>query len=282
MKDLNHFDSDQIPDAVKAKYSRLESILAEMKKVVVAYSGGVDSSFLLKAAHDVLGSDVLAVMLSSEVISARELKDAEELAEDMGISMTVLQHKALNNPKFVKNTPLRCYYCKKDIFTEIKKFALKQEIFHVVDGSNYEDAEDYRPGAKALKELGIRSPLEEAGFLKKEIRLLSRELGLPTWNKPAMACLASRFPYHTEIDEKSLKKVACAEEYLRDLGFTQVRVRHHGSVARIEILEEQFDLIITDESRGKIVEFVKKLGYSYVTLDLQGYRMGSLNEEIKI
>jgi len=267
-------------NTVQAKYDKLKSILAEMKKVVVAYSGGVDSSFLLKVAHDVLGSDVLAVMLSSEVVSARELKDAEELAEEMGVSMTVLEHKALNNPDFVQNTPLRCYYCKKDEFTEIKQFAQKQEIFHVVDGSNYEDAEDYRPGTKALEELGIRSPLKEAGFFKKEIRLLSREMGLPTWNKPAMACLASRFPYHTEIDEKSLKKVACAEEYLRDMGFTQVRVRHHGSVARIEILEEQFDLIITDESKGKIVEYVKKLGYSYVALDLQGYRMGSLNEEL--
>jgi len=280
MKSVNHFNAGRIPDTVQEKYEKLQNILTEMKKLVVAFSGGVDSSFLLKVAYDVLGENVLAVTLKSEVMSKREIKEAQELAGEMGVSIVFLDHSALDNPDFVKNTPLRCYHCKKDEFAEIQELAISRGFSYVADGSNSQDAEDYRPGAKALMELGIRSPLKEAGFRKDEIRLMSRMLGLPTWNKPAMACLASRFPYHTKIEEEGLNKVAGAEEFLRDMGFTQVRVRHHDSIARIEILKEQFPLILEAERANEIAEFIKNLGYSHVTLDIRGYRMGSLNESL--
>ncbi len=270
----------EIPRDVAAKYEKLKAILQDMKKIVVAFSGGVDSSFLLKAAYDELAGGVMAVTLGSEVISPRELEEAQDIARHIGASHVVLRHSALENPDFVQNTPLRCYFCKKDEFAEIKKFAQEKGFHHVVDGSNQEDMQDYRPGAKALQELGVRSPLREAALVKQDIRLLSRALGLPTWNKPATACLASRFPYNTRIEKSSLKKVGLAEDYLRDLGFRQVRVRHHGSIARIEVVREQFNLLFEKKAMDRIVQQFKKLGYHFVTLDLQGYRLGSLNEEL--
>jgi len=263
-----------------SKLEELKKILLEMKKVLIAFSGGVDSTFLLKVARDVLGQNVLAVTASSETYPQAEIEDARKLARKLKIRHSVIHTCELENPDFVSNPPQRCYYCKQELFSKLKEIAEAESIPYVLDGANYEDTEDFRPGAAAAEELGIRSPLKEVKLIKKEIRTLSKKFDLPTWDKPSLACLSSRFPYYTEIDKKSLKQIGQAEEFLKELGFKQVRVRHHDHIARIEIEAEEFPRIIEKGTREKIVENFKKFGYAYVSLDLAGYRTGSMNEPL--
>lgn len=270
----------EISEETLQKYKNLKSLLWKMGKVLVAFSGGVDSTFLLKVAQDVLGEDVLAVVASSEIYSQREREEAFKLAADLDVRYKVIETHELENPDFAHNPPQRCYYCKKELFSRLKEIAQSEGIPYVLDGSNYEDTEDFRPGLEAVDELGVRSPLKEVGLVKSEIRQLSRKLDLPTWQKPSFACLSSRFPYYTEIDPHSLKQIDRAEEYLRELGFSQFRVRHHDQIARIEIAQEDFSKLMEKGMRKKIIQNFKKWGYVYITLDLEGYRSGSMNEPL--
>jgi uncharacterized protein len=269
-----------IPDETQKKFENLKDILKGMGRVLVAFSGGVDSTFLLKVAQDVLGENVLAVIASSATYPEREQQEALRVAEDLKVRFKIISTKELDDPQFRDNPPERCYFCKKELFSRLQEIAKQEDIPYVCDGSNFEDTFDFRPGSKAAEELDVRSPLKEARLEKNEIRILSKELGLPTWDKPAMACLSSRFPYFTPIDNKSLRQIDQAEEYLRNKGFSQLRVRHHGQMARIEIDPGEFSVIMAKQTREEIVEALKKIGYQYVTLDLAGYRTGSMNEPI--
>jgi len=270
------------PSSTAAKERRLQEILTSLGRVVVGFSGGVDSTFLLKTASDVLGRDnVLAVVAGSETYPPREVREARRLARFLKIPHKTIHTREIENPEFAKNPPLRCYYCKGELWTEMKKIAEAKGFPHIVDGSNADDTNDYRPGARASRERGVRSPLQEAGMTKDEIRRLSKRAGLPTWNKPSLACLASRFPYGTAIERKTLIQVGKAEDFLRGLGFGQLRVRHHKTIARIEVTPAEFAKIMRPRIRERIVARLKKLGYVYITLDLAGYRTGSMNEPLK-
>lgn len=272
---------NNIPEATRLKLQKLRKILQDLRKVLVAFSGGVDSTLLLRVASEVLGKNVLAVIAASETYPVREIKAAQTLARRLGVPYRVIKTRELENPDFAENSPLRCYHCKQELFSRLKKIAAQRSIPYVLDGSNFDDRADYRPGARAGRELGIRSPLREAGLTKAEIRLLSREYDLPTWDKPSLACLASRFPYYTPVERKTLVQVGRAEDVLRNMGFSQVRVRHHGDIARIEIKPQEFRKVMSRDARAKIARHLKKLGYTYISLDLEGYRTGSLNEPLR-
>ena len=264
-----------------SKLKLLEKILTNMKSVLIAYSGGTDSTFLLKVAANVLDKKAMAVTASSETYTPRELHEARKNAESIGIKHIVVRTYELDDPNFSSNPPERCYYCKKELFTKLFALAKEHGINYVVDGSNCDDERDFRPGMRAAIESGVRSPLREAGFTKEDIRALSKEMGLPTWDKPPLPCLSSRFPYGTRITKERIMRVAVAEEFLTDLGIWQLRVRDHDNIARIEVPRADMPIFLDEKISKNILEKFKALGYTYVTLDLQGYRMGSMNEPLK-
>jgi uncharacterized protein len=266
------------PQSPDTKLQRLREIIRSCESALVAFSGGVDSTFLLKIAHEELGDNVVGVTARSETYPAREYREALDFASKAGIRHMTIETSELALPAFRHNPPDRCYYCKQELFGRLTDMARGLGLKQVMDGANADDRGDFRPGSRAAKELGVRSPLQEAGLTKDEIRLLSRRMGLPTWDKPSFACLSSRFPYGEEISKEAVARVAAAEEFLREMGFRQVRVRHHGNTARIELDPSEIPEILGEDRRRQVVERFKELGYSYVTLDLEGYRTGSMNE----
>ncbi len=267
---------------LQEKFELLKDNIRKSGSAVIAFSGGVDSTFLVRVAHDVLGDKMIAVTATSSTYPKRELNEAIKYAGNMGVKHLIISSEELDIEGFASNPKNRCYFCKKELFTKIGKVAEENGMEYVFDGSNLDDNGDYRPGMKAARELKVISPLKDANLTKADIRELSKELGLPTWNKPSFACLSSRFPYGKKITIPKLKMVDEAEQFLIDMGIKQVRVRHHGEIARIEVSPEErvkfFDVNVMD----KIGERFKKIGFTYVTLDILGYRTGSMNEVLSV
>ena len=263
-----------------SKLQSLEKSLTEMHSVLVAYSGGTDSTFLLKVASNVLVDKVIAVTASSETYTPKELEEARTTAVIIGAKHIIVQTNELDNLSFASNPPDRCYYCKTELFTKLFAVAKEHGLNYVIDGSNCDDERDFRPGMRAAAEFHVRSPLREAGLTKEEIRALSKEMNLPTWDKPPLPCLSTRFPYGTLITREKITRVARAEKFLADLGIRQLRVRDHDTIARIEVPRVNMPMFLDEEICQKITEKFRTLGYAYVTLDIQGYRMGSMNETL--
>jgi uncharacterized protein len=266
---------------VAEKQASLREILKDLGQVVIAYSGGVDSTFLLKAAADTLGAaNVLACMSAGPSEPCQQLAKAAGMARDMGVELVTLEAGELEDPNFTANKADRCFHCKSHLCRMLLEIARERGFQHVAFGVNHDDLDDFRPGSRAMKVFGVRSPLAEAGLTKQEIRELSRQAGLPTADQPASPCLASRIPYGLEVTEQRLRQVDQAEDFLRSLGFVEFRVRHHDTIARIEVPPAQIAGILAEPVRSKVVERLKSLGFQYVTVDLQGFRSGSLNEPL--
>lgn len=270
-----------VNQTLEARYQRLQEILRSYKKVIVAYSGGVDSTFLLKAALDCLGREnVLACMGQSESLAQREQQHAVDIAQQLGAELRLVYPREMDNPEYRSNPPQRCYYCKVELYKLLKDLAEQLGYEAVLCGTNADDLSDFRPGLKAAQQWDVRSPLEEARLSKDDIRTLSKKLGLATWDKPAQPCLASRMAYGLEITPERLKQIEEAEEFLRGMGFQQLRVRHHGNLVRIEVPAEKIAELLHDHQREQIAAFFKKRGFTYVSVDLEGFRSGSGNETL--
>lgn len=259
------------------KLVKLKNMLRELGSVAVAYSGGVDSNFLLKVASETLGENVVAVTLHAMIHSKREIEEAIEYAKTFNTKHIVVDIDNFDVKEFIENGPKRCYYCKKVVFSKVKEIAKENNIKYVVDGTNLDDLGDYRPGLKAIKELNVVSPLKECGFTKNDIRVLSKEMNLKTFNKPAFACLATRIPCGTKITNEKLRMIEKSEEYLVELGFNQFRVRLHEDIARIEVGKDEIHKFFTNDLLDKTNNKLKEFGFKYVTLDMGGYKMGSTN-----
>mgnify|MGYP003211704115 FL=1 len=266
---------------INEKFEKLKNYLSSLESVVVAFSSGVDSTFLLKTAHEVLGDKVIAVTAESCSFPKRELNEAKLFCQKEGIKHIVVESEELEIDGFCKNPVNRCYLCKKELFEKITEIAKENNIKNIVEGSNIDDNGDYRPGLQAVSELNIKSPLRYAELNKNEIRELSKKLELNTWDKQSFACLSSRFVYGEEITKEKLSMVDKAEQLLLDLGFHQLRVRIHGTIARIEVLPDEFPELIEEKNRLKIVTEFEKYGFTYISMDLKGYRTGSMNETLK-
>ncbi len=265
---------------LEENYAKLQDILKDLGSVLVAFSGGVDSTLLLKVAHDTLGQQAAGATALSPTYPHEQMADAQKLAREMGVQHFLIKSEQLSMAEFVQNDPQRCYHCKKELFEKLRGLAAQKGYIYIAEGTNLDDLGDYRPGLTAAREYGIKSPLVEAGFTKETVRALSRRLNLPTWKKPAEACLSSRFPYGTPITLKHLQQVNQAEGILRSKGFSQVRVRYHGSIARIELDPEDLSRALTSPLKEEITRAIKALGFHFVTLDLEGYQRGSLNAEL--
>jgi uncharacterized protein len=266
---------------LKDKHESLQKILKDLGQVVVAYSGGVDSTFLLKAAVDTLGAaNVVACTSVGPAEPGNQYERARQAAENIGVRLMVIEAGEMEDPKFTANNPDRCFHCKSSLCHKLLDVARERGFEHVVFGTNYDDLDDYRPGNQAIKAFGVRSPLAEAGLTKEEIRQLSRQAGLPTADQPASPCLASRLPYGLEVTERRLQQIDQAESFLRSLGFVEFRVRHHDTIARIEVRGQDISKLSAEPVRTKVVEKLKSLGFRFITVDLQGFRTGSLNEAL--
>ena len=265
---------------VNTKLIELKKILSEMHSIVVAYSGGVDSTFLAKVATDTLGDRALVVTAKSPSLPEDELKSAISIAEKNNMNHLVIETNEIKNPNYKVNDLKRCYFCKQELYQELIKIAKDRQLKYIVNGANVDDLGDYRPGMNAANDFGVRSPLVEVSLRKVDIRLLSRELSLPTFNKPAQPCLASRIPYGKEVSVGVLSQIEQAEKYIKSLGIQVVRVRHYGELARIEVDPIDFPILMESKSKNSLIKHFKKLGFKDVSLDLEGYRAGSLNEGI--
>ena len=269
-------------DEQREKLNKLREIISELGSLAVGFSGGVDSSFLLAVAHEILRDRVIAVTGVDASVPEREVNEAKAFCIDRGIRHILCTVDPLREEGYRNNSPDRCYFCKHGIFTEVKKIADEYGIKYMAEGSNMDDIGDYRPGLKAAAELSVKSPLREAGLYKKDIRLISKAMGLSTWNKPAYACLASRFVYGEEITEEKLHMIDRAEQFLIERGFFEERVRMHGNIARIEVPSADIPRLASDEVREAVYDEFKKLGFLFVTLDLKGYRTGSMNATLTV
>jgi uncharacterized protein len=269
---------EMIDAEIQTKYDHLQAILCEMESVLVAYSGGVDSALLLKVAHNVLGERALGVIASSPAYAQEETSDAIAVARQMDVPLLTIETHELEDERYVENNFNRCYFCKNELFSQLKLLAKERHIRNIVYGANKDDDGDFRPGQRAAREFGVRGPLKEAGMGKREIRAVARMLGVPVWNKPAMACFSSRIPYGHKVDVASLQMIYKAEKLLHQLGFDQLRVRHHDTIARIEVERSEIARLIDEDMSRIVTDGLRKIGYTYVTVDLLGYRTGSMNE----
>lgn len=267
---------------VAEKQQRLFDLLREMDRVIVAYSGGTDSAYLAWAAHEVLGARAVAITADSASIPASHKRDAEDFVHKFGIAHEYIETREFDNPDYIKNDANRCFHCKDELFTRLEEVSCARQIPNIIYGVNKDDLGDYRPGQNAAKQHQVKAPLVDADLTKAEIRELSRLAGLPTWDRPAAACLSSRIPYGTPVTIQNIKTVEIGEEEMKALGFRQFRTRFHGELVRIEVAREEMERALNMEMAGKLTALFRKLGYKFVTLDLQGYRQGSMNELLTI